>query len=177
MTKKIKNIILDLDLTLISSIPIDEISPVETILKHETMKKYFKIFSRPYLQYFLDYIFENYSVSVWTAASKDYAMFIIKTFILDNHPNRHLDYVFFSYHCSESEKHTGYSKKIDFLNKICKIRKFKDDTTLIIDDNHEVYNSQPNMCYLIKQFDCLNAECVHDKELIYLIDVLKQKNK
>ena len=38
---------------------------------------HYKVFERPGLQEFLDYLFANFNVSVWTAASKSYALFII----------------------------------------------------------------------------------------------------
>ena len=36
------------------------------------------ICERPHLSDFMDWLFKNFNVSVWTAASKDYALFIIK---------------------------------------------------------------------------------------------------
>jgi len=171
--KKIKNIILDLDMTLICALEINDKSYVDRRLKHKVMKNYFKIYSRPYLQEFLTYLFSNFNVSVWTAASKDYAMFVINKFILENNPDRHLKYIFFSYHCEESAIKTGNSKQINFLKKYCNIKDFTDKNTLIIDDNKDVHDSQPDMCYLIKQFDCKNPQSYKDNELSVLETYLK----
>ena len=109
-----KNIIFDLDETLISAISEKEFKSKHRIhterqnifdKKHEyiDMDGYYHVFLRPGLQNFLDYIFENFNVSIWTAASKDYALFIIEKIILAR-PNRKLDYIFFSYHCDISKK-------------------------------------------------------------------------
>ena len=67
------------------------------------MDGYYIIFERPFLQDFLDYVFDNFNVSIWTAASKDYALYIIKNVIL-NKPNRKFNCIFFSYHCNISKK-------------------------------------------------------------------------
>ena len=55
-------------------------------------KETYRIYLRPYLEEFLDYIFENYNVSVFTAADKPYALFIAENII--NNENRKLEYVF-----------------------------------------------------------------------------------
>ena len=41
---------------------------------YHDMDGYYIVFERPGLQEFLDYLFANYIVSVWTAATKDYAI-------------------------------------------------------------------------------------------------------
>ena len=39
------------------------------------------VFARPNLMEFLDYIFDNYKVLVWTAASEDYAIWIVRNIL------------------------------------------------------------------------------------------------
>ena len=101
------NVVLDLDQTLISAEDWDS----KDFKKHKNKAKkfefhdmdgYYIVFERPNLQSFLDYLFANFNVSVWTAASKDYALFIIDKIILSK-PGRHLDWIFFSY-CDISKK-------------------------------------------------------------------------
>ena len=173
--KKLKNIILDLDLTLICSIEINDRSNIDSSLEYKEMKNYYRIYSRPHLQTFLSYIFSNYNVSVWTAASKDYAMFVIKNFILAPDPSRKFQWIFFSYHCEESKKSTGFSKKIDFLKKDCKIKNITTNNSLIIDDNMDVYDCQKDNCYLIKPFECQYKGSSTDTELVRLVEYLKTK--
>jgi len=103
------NIVLDLDQTLISSEIIKEFDFTQNKEKSKkfnfhNMDEYYLVFERPGLQSFLDNLFENFNVSIWTAASKDYALFIIEKIILKNNPKRKLDWVFFSYHCRISKK-------------------------------------------------------------------------
>lgn len=62
------------------------------------------VFQRPHLQEFLDFLFSNFKVSVWSAASKDYVLFIINNIILKNKPTRQLEWIFFDEHCSISKK-------------------------------------------------------------------------
>ena len=86
MSKK-HNLILDLDQTLISSesvnaINSDSLKKKSDFFRVDVLDDFYKIFSRPYLQEFLDYAFKNFNVSVWTAASKDYALFIIENIII-----------------------------------------------------------------------------------------------
>ena len=93
MAQTKKHIVLDLDQTLIAAeTPADfakfssEIQKQkEHFAENNTVYKMdddFIVFERPHLQEFLTYIFENFIVSVWTAASKNYAIFIIKNIIL-----------------------------------------------------------------------------------------------
>ena len=82
MTKKKFNVFLDLDQTLISAEANDEFDFNNSKEKSKKftsydMDGYYIVFERPGLQDFLDYLFANFNVSIWTAASKDYAIFII----------------------------------------------------------------------------------------------------
>ena len=105
----------------------------------------FVIFERPNLQDFLDYVFENFNVSVWTAASMDYALYIIENIILKkDKPERKLDYVFFSYHCSLSEKeYNDYSKDLKLLVEKFRLKGYTLDNTFIMDDNEKVIEANP----------------------------------
>ena len=113
------NILLDLDETLISSKASEEFNfknkKKMKKFDFEDMDGYYIIFERPNLQKFLTYVFENFNVSVWTAASKDYALFIIDKIIIGNRKNRKLDYIFFSYHCDISKKMVKGIKRLQIL--------------------------------------------------------------
>jgi len=75
------NLLLDLDQTVISAETMEELGPKQKkraeLFRADDMDGYYTVCSRPHLQQFLDYAFENFNVTVWTAASKDYALFII----------------------------------------------------------------------------------------------------
>ena len=115
---------LDLDNTLLHSIPSEEFhKKFKTKLDKDLLatkmnktkvydmkddgKSYYLVFERPYVQEFLDFLFENFSVNVWTAATKDYAAFIIEHLVLNNRKNRKLDYVFVNYHTKKSKNRYG----------------------------------------------------------------------
>ena len=157
MTKKI--IFLDLDQTLISAeicktFSFDKDKDKAVRYKMHNMDNYYLIFERPNLQDFLDYIFKHFYVCVWTAASKDYAFYIIKNVILANKKERKLNYVFFEEHCDISEKLTNKTKNLEILYNNFNIKKFKNMKDIfILDDNDEVYESQPKNCIKAKPFE------------------------
>jgi TFIIF-interacting CTD phosphatase-like protein len=186
MTVKIKNkpnIFLDLDQTIISAEDLSEFNPK----KHKSRMKKFKyyymdndyvIFERPGLQIFLDYLFANFNVSVWTAASKDYALFIIENIVLAKNKNRKIDYIFFSYHCDLSKDYKNHTKDLRLLWKVYKFNKFNKYNTLIIDDYDEVYETQPNNCIIAKPFEFLDKESEKDRfllDLIYELEFLRHR--
>ena len=150
--------LLDLDQTLISAEPTEEYdfsknkSKAKKFVFHD-MDGYYVVFERPGLQKFLTYLFDNFDVSVWTAASKDYALFIIDKIIIAGNKNRHLNYVFYSYHCDLSNRDKKSSKNLEMLWDIYNFKNFSKDNTVILDDYDEVYNSQPKNCIIAKPFE------------------------
>ena len=90
------NVILDLESTIIHSVEYDECVFLSTSFQnsfdHKDMIGYVRVFGRPHLQYFLDYLFENFEVSVLTAADYGYGWFIVQNFILNNSNNGELFY-------------------------------------------------------------------------------------
>jgi len=178
MSKNKINVILDLDQTLISSELLEE---YDYELNEKKLKKfnshnmdnYYIVFERPGLQKFLDYIFDNFNVSIWTAASKDYALFIIEKIILSNKTNRQLDWVFFSYHCTLAKKLSLGSKKISILWDNFNLNNYNDKNTIIIDDYDEVYNIQPGNCIIAWPFEYTADNSENDNFFNLLIENLK----
>jgi hypothetical protein len=173
-TKKnpIHNIILDLDETLISAIDVREMkSDKELIENYKLRQKLFKchkmdndyiITERPGVQEFLDFIFKHFNVSVWTAASKEYALFVIERVILTK-SNRKLDFICFSYHCDLSRQKTGCIKQLN--NQFYHFAQYNPDNTLIIDDNQNVLTKQLGGVEPIKPFDFFAKNSEKDKAL------------
>lgn len=180
--KKLRNVVLDLDNTLIcaeasTDFPFDDEKVKKKAMQFDIhdMDGYYIVFERPKVQQFLDYLFENYNVSIWTAASKDYALFIIKHIILKN-PKRKLDYIFFSYHCDISNKIFDSSKNLDLLFKVFELQNYNKTNTVIIDDLKEVWETQPQNCVRIKYFDFFGKSSGEDDELHqYIIPELDNK--
>lgn len=170
-----KNVFLDLDNTIISSISKDEQREGDSDrfkhFRHTNMDGYYDVFERPGLQPFLDFLFANFKVSVWTAASKSYALFIIEEFILKNHPERRIDYILFSYHCKKSNKLYKSQKNLKILNNWSQRYNIAD--TIIIDDHPEVKNAQPNNCIQIHKFDFQDPQSHKDRELRKIIPQLE----
>jgi len=166
------NILLDLDQTLISAEASDEydMDPSRAkMFQFVDMDGYYVVFERPGLQKFLDYLFKNFNVSVWTAASKDYALFIIDKILLKK-PGRHLDWIFFSYHCDISKRLKGGSKDLDMLWDEFKIPGYTRENTIIIDDYDEVYNIQKERCIIAHPFEVTEEGSENDT---YLSDLRK----
>lgn len=173
------HIILDLDQTLISAEPEEEYNfkankRKAKLFRFKDMHGYYIIFERPGLQPFLDYIFKHYTVSVWTAASRSYALFIIKHIILAHKEDRHLDWIFFSYHCSLSRRIEKASKKLDMLWNYYSIPGYTATNTVIIDDNEEVYNSQKDACIIAPPFEFHDKGSEHDSFLARLAKRMKR---
>lgn len=173
------NILLDLDQTLISAEPDEEYDFKKykhkaKLFEYKDMDGYYIVFERPGLQKFLDYIFRNFNVSVWTAASKDYALFIIEKMIINGRKDRKLDWIFFSYHCDISKKLKKGTKDLSMLWDIYKIPGYTEKNTVILDDYDEVYKTQPDNCIIAQPFEFTNEGSEYDKFLEELIPKLKK---
>ena len=172
------NILLDLDQTCISAESLDgdrpefdfrnkEQAEKAKLFNYKNMDDYYMVFERPGLQDFLDFLFKNFNVSVWTAASKDYALFIIDKIILGGRPERKLDWIFFSYHCKLSECKTDNSKDLSLLSRLYKFPNYNLDNTLILDDtpteeNNELVSSSESN--LLSTDESEEASLVLDEE-------------
>lgn len=174
------HVLLDLDETIICSVHSDKPLDTENYerVKHleHHVNEPFTIFERPYLQKFLDYLFENYKVSVFTASSKDYCLYIVDKFIL-NKPERHLEFVFFQYHCKLSEeRYAGNNKRISLLCSDFDLDDvFPLDSTVLIDDRKEWMQDQPDYVINIKPFVVDETDSHNDIELITMIAQLEER--
>ena len=177
MAEKKFNILLDLDQTLISAEAEEEYDFVSNrekakLFDFHDMDGYYIVFERPGLQKFLDFLFKNFNVSVWTAASKDYALFIVDKIVLQNKPERHLEWIFFSYHCDISKKLLKGSKDLNILWELYKISGYSKENTIILDDYNEVYNTQKNNCIVALPFEYIDSDSHKDSYLEKLEDIL-----
>ena len=176
--EKKRNVLLDLDQTLISAESTDEYdhdgnkARAKKFEFHD-MDGYYIVFERPGLQRFLDYLFDNFNVSVWTAASKDYALFIVDKIILAK-PDRHLEWIFWSYHCDLSQKKKGGSKDLGMLWDEYKLPGFNSRNTVIIDDYDEVHETQPDNCIIAVPFEFTKKGSENDT---YLKDLQQSLSK
>lgn len=178
------NLILDLDNTLVcaeSTSDIDMKKEKEKSSKFvfHDMDGYYIVFERPNLQEFLDFAFENFNVSVWTAASKDYAIFIIDNILVGNRKERKykLDYIFYSYHCDVSLDQAKGTKDLSMLWDKYKLPNYNKNNTFIMDDYDEVLNTNKNNCILVEPFNYFDKDSENDyyfKKLMPKMENLKE---
>ena len=181
ITEPKKHFVLDLDETLVSTEPLEDYDYEKYKNKIKKFKEkpmimddYYIILQRPGLQKFLDFLFANFTVSIWTAASKDYALYIIENIIIAGHPERKIDYIFFSYHCSASKKLKSGSKDLSMLWDIYKIKNYNKENTAILDDLVEVFNTQKDNCIIAESFKFIDKNSENDKFLTQLIPKIKK---
>jgi TFIIF-interacting CTD phosphatase-like protein len=174
------NFLLDLDATIIHGEPTEEYNFEKNKKKaakfrFETMENYYIIFERPYLQQFLTFLFKNFNVSIWTAASKDYALFIIENIIIAGHKDRKIDYIFFSYHCGISKKiKRNSSKELSILWKNYHLPNYNENNVVILDDYFEdIHKNQKQNCIIAKPFDFKDKDSNKDKFLKTLQEYLR----
>jgi TFIIF-interacting CTD phosphatase-like protein len=162
------HVFLDLDSTIINSLTPKEVdyckregfNPLEKFTYHEyyyKKKLEFYIFERPNLQPFLDYLFENYDVSVFTAAQDDYAKFIVDN-IIENNTNRRLKYFFYSYHADITYNYMRGLKDLNIFWSVYGMTDVKPCNTIILDDNLEVYYTNKINCILVPEFSIISED-------------------
>ena len=160
------NVILDLDSTLINSVEAKNLSAVDPALTsglkyfdfvHNGVFQY-RIFARPHLQEFLDYLFKNFNVAVFTAADKEYAYAIIKKFILPSpggRGKRKLDFIFTRYHFEQGMMMYEKAKPLDMIWGMYARQGYTPDNTYIIDDLRDVWIANPKNTVHAPAFEVL----------------------
>lgn len=169
------NIFLDLDNTIISSVTPKEFQKIKEHTKglsYTVMKRFYTIFHRPYLQEFLDFIFEHFHVSVWTAGSKDYCLFIVENIILAK-KNRSLKLILYDMNCDQSEA-LFHNESPKDLRYVFKFPNFHKNDTFILDDLPEVQRVNNKNVLPAKYFDVKHADSVNDTFLKETIEKLKK---
>jgi TFIIF-interacting CTD phosphatase-like protein len=180
-----KLVLIDLDNTIICSedLSIDDSKTLGNLdearknFKTVRMEDYYDVFERPHLQEFLDYLFGHFKVGVWTASSKDYAIFVIKNFI--THPNgvalssRHIHLFLCSHHCNVSKKHfKGVSKDLKLLSEKWGFADLKD--MILIDDLEKLATHQPSNVVWIRPFFYDRRQAALDDELLRVKESLQK---
>jgi TFIIF-interacting CTD phosphatase-like protein len=178
------HILCDLDATLINSLSVKgelEYAPKEfqKQFTYIDMKNYYRIFERPYLQFFLDFLFANFDVSIFTAADKDYALFISDNIVLKK-PGRALKYLFYGYASGLSEGYYKSPKDLRLLWDVFQLKEFNPCSTVIIDDLKEVFDANPNNTIAAPKFELLTSSKkpdlsqAHDNFLLSIIPKLER---
>lgn len=180
------NVILDLDNTIICAVEMSyykkyqsQMKILDETLLYRDMDNSYRIYFRPNLGEFLKFVFRNFKVSIFTAASKDYALFIFDNIIKYFVPEARLEYFFFYYHTELSEAYYNSPKNLKLLWEILPTG-FNKNNTIIIDDLDDVKTANGFNCINIKAFETVNEDndtivknVKYDNELIHVMDVLK----
>ncbi len=184
MSKGKLNVFLDIDNTLIQTIPLTEASSkysnISSILEYgyfiPNHKDGMIVYKRPYLDEFLEYIFKHCNVSIFTHADKDYAKFIIDKFVTKGYKDRKIEYFFYRYHVEMGiNKYKGY-KDLRLLWNDFKIFDMNPCNTVLIDDHPDVLLSNIDNVIPIKKFDIrtyTTDEIKKDDELLKMINIIK----
>ena len=169
------HIILDIDQTLVLSVP-----KVERVGKKFLEGKIYHdlphhiTIERPFLQYFLDELFKNFNVSIWTAGTKDYADMVLEKILRGRKPK----YVFHNEHCRISREVYGNIKDLRLLWDNFRIKSFKPTETILLDDLKENCSHQPDKCIWIKGFIPCQRHNDCDKSLLVVLEMfMKIKNR
>lgn len=181
---KKKLILLDLDNTLICAEDLDSVRDESKLVKAREkfrtvrMEDYYDIFERPHLQEFLDYLFDNFDVGIWTASSKDYAIFIIKNFITNpenKSKNRNIQLFLCSHHCNVSKRYfKGVTKDLKLITDKWEFKKLNLKDIFLIDDLENLAQHQPKNVISIKPFFYDKEEAYDDNELFNVKESLKK---
>lgn len=170
------NIVLDLDNTLISAVEYDEYDVEKNREKSQLFESFdvldqFIVFKRPYVDEFLDFLFDNcQNVCVWSAGSKDYVLTIVNELFLKK--NRIPKCVFFLYHCNLSEEHHKGLKDLDML---CECMDFEKEKTFIVDDLDHVIDLNNQNSFHVEEFEFVNENSENDKDLLRIKELIKQQ--
>lgn len=163
-------VILDLDNTCISAIEHQHIHhvPYHDAFRHIDLENIYRIYERPGLQEWLDYLFSIYKVGIWTAAGLHYALFVVSHFITVNHPHREIEFIMWDKHCNYSARRTkGQIKQITLLEPLYDIK-----TTVLLDDNESVLRQSMNTIDS-NYFDVLHPDAHMDSFCITSPQVVK----
>lgn len=171
------NIVLDLDNTIISSLTKEEYNKrkIDHHVKFTSIcNGLYYTMPRPYLNDFLNYIFARFHVSVWTAASKDYAKEIIEKFVLKGKKNRKLRGFLYDVHCKESMNiiNPKTMKDLRYLY-FSKNKLFNQNNTVIVDDLKEVLNNNKKNSIDSEYFDSSKNTAINDTFLLKLMNDLE----
>lgn len=172
----IAHVLLDLDQTVVSSLPLTESAylansgssprPTEAQLAqldgtglaaHKIMQDTYVVYERPHLQDFLDELFGLFHVSVFTAASKPYASEIVRTCILPlDRPQRRLRYLFWNAHgLISAARYSGNHKRIKMLADDFGLPGF--ESAVLIDDTRQWAQGQEDNVIVVHPFSVATA--------------------
>lgn len=158
------NVVLDIDNTLVDT-HTEQIGSMQAPRINGTD---FYVYKRPHLDSFLNWLFDNFTVSLWTAGSDTYAAWIAKH-VVGTRNGKTLRHVLSSRDCQMSLNMYGTPKSLRYLNQIDPSMGL--DNTLLVDDTPSNFVHQQQNGVLVRPFNVMSE----DEELAALPDrIIKQ---
>ena len=181
------NVLLDLDNTIINALEEHERKNIsidkQNLFDYKDLLPYgMRIYARPHLQDFLDFLFANFNVNVYTAAEGRYALFIVTNFLLTK-PNRKVHNIFYRFHVDQGIQRYDATKDLRLLFNVYRTNNFYPCNTVIIDDLEDVKLANPDNTIQIKAFDVatkggsFNEERATDTDLLRVKEILEHLNQ
>lgn len=163
----IENVVLDLDETLIHSY----ITPVKCDFKIDLQDNIYYVKKRPGLAKFLVYLFRKFkTVSVWTAATQDYAVQVIANIFTKKQREK---LKFF-----HTRRHTRMGTKpleMIFNSKEAKRLNINQNNTVIIDDKSEVVYYNPGNGIIVPAWHGNPSDTYLAKLIIVLSGIIRHR--
>lgn len=184
--KRKPTIVLDLDETLISSWgPYekeltenwDRISrsgmKITCLYEKDEKTTAFYVFHRPHLEEFLDFLFRNFNVVVWTAATSDYACEVVEKVFKSPNGEPLVPYMILTRdHDEEARRQYGGSKDLRYIWRSS--LPFVPEATFIVDNLDKVVNHQICHGYMADEFDATHLGAEKDTFLLRLKERLEK---
>jgi hypothetical protein len=195
--------VLDLDNTLICSVPLEQYNKTNVRLrlnqyareagvhsKRAYMHGLFMVYARPGLDEFLESVFEHFNVVIFSMASLSYAWWVIRKFILGSTPQivsrrrKHILAVLSEPQCALSQQYAskksstnGSPKYLEWLFREHPELKIDPKRTWFLDDLEVVRKANPIQAIYTPAFDVLKKDSGSDTFLWNVRDELKQKHQ
>ena len=164
IVKNEKLIILDLNGTLLYR----QYNKSKTILRNDTpdfVIGYFDCYLRPGLDKFIEYIFKNYTVGIWTSATKVNAIPLINK-VFEKYLDK-LEFILTREDCSDvKNSDDDHTSTKDVCKKIWRTSKWNELNTIIIEDSDKKHSLNKKNVVIIEEY--INQ--VDDNVLINLIE-------
>ncbi|ABF70610.1 hypothetical protein [Trichoplusia ni ascovirus 2c] len=136
----------------------------------------YDVYKRPHVDKFLKFLFRNFYVAVWTAASNEYAAVITSKVILGDSQTRNLDMFLTDEDTKEAHRELGGVKNLDAIWALWGAHHIiKEGLAVIVDDLPDVMLTQPDKCIHVKPFIASASDAVIDDGLLIAMDEIRSR--
>jgi TFIIF-interacting CTD phosphatase-like protein len=142
-------VVLDIDNTLVFS-QVQKFPWRDLCLPQVQIQPHIWCTPRPHLQTFLDFVFENFEVGIWTAATGSYANAVISHFISIIGTHRRLKFVWTALQTAVARDRYGGHKNLSLLRDAGLLQPYQ--PVVLIDDHPDAKATNFDNCMLIPAF-------------------------